>query len=87
MRWCWILLTFFMAGCGSGHHTDREVTEPPDHVQGEGQVCRYGTLAPMPEEPPPPCPEGLSCCYPCGLEGCDWVCADAETCASWTTLP
>lgn len=33
------------------------------------------------------CPSGMQCCYPCGVQGCDWVCASPEQCESWSTLP
>jgi hypothetical protein len=82
-----LLAAALTGGCAGEHGKQRGVKEPPGSIAEEGRVCRYGSLAPVPEEPPPPCPEGLSCCYPCGVEGCDWVCADAETCASWSTLP
>ena len=34
--------------------------------QQEGEVCGGSN---------PPCAEGLVCCYPCGVEGCDFVCS------------
>jgi hypothetical protein len=31
-------------------------------------------------EDPLPAAEGLSCCYPCGIDGCDSVCHTREEC-------
>ena len=80
-----------LSACGSGGEPDDEVTSG-DEVEQRGEetpaepiVCRAGSQGGPAEVRA--CPEGLSCCYPCGVEGCHWVCADAETCASWSTLP
>jgi hypothetical protein len=35
----------------------------------EGEVCTPGTE--------PACGVGLACCYPCGIDGCDFVCVQA----------
>ena len=87
---CRIGLLALLAGC-AGRQVEQEEPPPPPPpppVAGEGQVCRYGAMGiASPEETAPPCPEGLSCCYPCGVDGCDWVCADEATCESWSTLP
>jgi hypothetical protein len=32
----------------------------------EGEICG--------PDVPGECAEGLNCCYPCGIQGCDWVC-------------
>ncbi|MAC29570.1 MAG: hypothetical protein CMH59_24325 [Myxococcales bacterium] len=80
-----------LSACGSGGEPDDEVTSG-DEVEQRGEetpaepiVCRAGSQGGPAEVRA--CPEGLSCCYPCGVEGCHWVCADAETCASWSPLP
>ena len=62
-----------------------EVEQRGEETPAEPIVCRAGSQGGPAEVRA--CPEGLSCCYPCGVEGCHWVCADAETCASWSTLP
>lgn len=55
----------------------------------QGAVCAYGRrhVADAPVEPPAVCGAGLQCCYPCGIDGCDSVCATPEQCESWSTLP
>jgi hypothetical protein len=44
-------------------------------VAGHDEVCHAhdGSLD-------RPCAEGLSCCYPCGTDGCDSVCHTPEEC-------
>jgi hypothetical protein len=37
----------------------------------EGEVCKKGRGSLAPERP---CEHGLHCCYPCGIQGCDFVC-------------
>jgi hypothetical protein len=46
-----------------------------DGAAGHGEVCHAydGSLD-------RPCAEGLSCCYPCGIDGCDSVCHTPEEC-------
>ncbi len=42
----------------------------------EGDVCAWGTRDGLQggQADPPPCRRGLSCCYPCGIDGCPRVC-------------
>lgn len=52
-------------GSGSGSGASRV---------GEGGICGYGRLSEHVGEEAPQCQAGLSCCYPCGIEGCDSIC-------------
>ena len=62
-----------------------ESSAPRNHGNGQreridgskGAVCGWGEQregASLPE--PDGCDHGLTCCYPCGIEGCDSVCED-----------
>jgi hypothetical protein len=54
---------------------------PPDrpHIDGtEGAICAWGERRTDPAPRPEPCAEGLTCCYPCGIQGCDSVCTNVE---------
>ncbi|MBW2527921.1 MAG: hypothetical protein JRI23_27320 [Deltaproteobacteria bacterium] len=65
----------------------------PRPTQAQRQVCRLGSL----DMTPPgeatharvatPCAAPLQCCYPCGMAGCDWICATPEQCRAWSTRP
>ncbi|MCA9683830.1 MAG: hypothetical protein KC457_16640 [Myxococcales bacterium] len=63
------------------------IVEPQPRVtQSEGpaqlgEVCRVGRPTGDGAALTRECEEGLSCCYPCGMAGCDWVCSTAEECA------
>jgi hypothetical protein len=41
---------------------------------GEGAICAVGAQNQDPNAQAVACAEGLECCYPCGIEGCDSVC-------------
>ncbi|MCA9683831.1 MAG: hypothetical protein KC457_16645 [Myxococcales bacterium] len=77
-----------------------QTAEPAEGVNDKGakkgQVCREGTrhdsdldgpAAKLHKPKVRECKAGLSCCYPCGMAGCDWVCATRKQCESWRTLP
>ena len=51
----------------------------------QGEVCRSGME--NPDTISRACAEGLSCCYPCGMEGCDFVCATGDECSAWSRIP
>ena len=59
------------AGPGSGSGSGTAAVTPG----GEGTICRAGEHR-GPDNPVEarPCEEGLQCCYPCGIQGCDSVC-------------
>lgn len=69
--------------------------EPKPAAKGarQGAVCRTGTRPAIDEggKPREPvrrdCQAGLQCCYPCGIAGCDWVCATPTECNAWRTRP
>jgi hypothetical protein len=69
--------------------------EPEPVIKGvrRGGVCRTGTRHAVDGDSKKhtsvhrDCRAGLQCCYPCGMAGCDWVCATQAECKSWRTLP
>lgn len=68
----------------------RDPSGLPPHDGRRGAVCswgeyRGGEAASYPE--PRACRAGLSCCYPCGVGGCDSVCQPAEVCESYVGMP
>lgn len=71
--WLMRLALIGAVACGGGTPAPQPPDVPP--VGGEGAVCRAGR-----NQPPDAtvvvhaCAEGLQCCYPCGIEGCDSVC-------------
>jgi hypothetical protein len=55
---------------------------PPAKAAGHNEVCRAGTRSGNPDPMAArACEPGLECCYPCGIEGCDWVCHTPAECA------
>ena len=87
----WLALTLAL-GCKHGHEVDGYAGRKIDGTKGA--VCQWGEQAmggplqpsqPLPE--PAHCAIGLSCCYPCGIFGCDHQCATPSECASWQMLP
>ena len=61
----------------------RPIDGPPAaKPAGHNEVCRAGARSgnadPMAQRT---CERGLECCYPCGIEGCDWVCHTPAECA------
>lgn len=71
------LLTACGAGAGSPDTTPRHGEAPVDRSgpAGHDEVCSAydGSFE-------RPCAAGLSCCYPCGVDGCDSVCHTEEEC-------
>jgi hypothetical protein len=61
---------------GDGSATDGDGSTGGDAATpgGVGSVCALGRLEPDREVVVGPCAEGLQCCYPCGIQGCDSVC-------------
>jgi hypothetical protein len=45
-----------------------------------GEVCAIGSRHARSNLKPVTCGPDLSCCYPCGIDGCDSVCHTAEEC-------
>lgn len=79
------LVLGLLIGCGP---------RAPSHAPGgastdgsQGATCAWGHREPHPDTPLAACQSGLSCCYPCGIDGCDSVCATKSECESWSTLP
>ncbi|MCB9752906.1 MAG: hypothetical protein H6713_23370 [Myxococcales bacterium] len=65
-------------------------SEPDGGPGGRGAVCQRGVDSQARGERADDvvaCAPPLRCCYPCGMEGCDYVCATGSECASWSTLP
>ena len=81
------LLFSFVLACGPAarSHDPATGTSPTDGTQGA--TCAWGHREPHPDTPLAACHAGLSCCYPCGIDGCNSVCATADECKSWSTLP
>lgn len=88
------LIFALLFGCTSEpNDVDHEITNGDSTVDSDndgqlaqqGEVCQSGEQSP--EEIHRACAEGLGCCYPCGVQGCDSVCATPEECESWSTLP
>jgi hypothetical protein len=58
-----------------------------------GAVCQTGTRPAIDEDGKTrepvrrDCQAGLQCCYPCGIAGCDWICATPTECSAWRTRP
>ncbi len=66
---------------------DAEVVSPPSEPgpererPGPAQPAAHGEVCSSADHGVSrPCAEGLSCCYPCGIDGCDSVCHTAEEC-------
>ena len=57
-----------------------ETLEPGDGRAGS--VCRWGERHPF-GGPVAHCKEGLLCCYPCGIRGCDWTCTEGLMCPAY----
>jgi hypothetical protein len=49
-------------------------------VGKRGDVCRTGSRSGRADDLVVTCGPGLECCYPCGIEGCDWVCHTPSEC-------
>ena len=62
-----------------------EDSDADGQLAQQGEVCRSGME--NPDSINRGCAEGLRCCYPCGMEGCDHVCATPDECSAWSTLP
>ena len=47
-----------------------------------GDVCRWNVPHQNTGGPPYPvkCGPGLNCCYPCGIQGCDFTCMTKTEC-------
>lgn len=43
---------------------------------GPGAICALGEQNTDPDAVAVTCAEGLRCCYPCGIPGCDSVCME-----------
>lgn len=84
-----ILLAATLLACGGAAVEEERSTgdgSEQDAPPREPIVCRPGAHDHQ-DASVRSCPEGLSCCYPCGVEGCAWVCASPERCEAWSTLP
>lgn len=67
---------FLLAACS--HRTVTTTGGQRDKIDGsEGAVCGWGNQHDGESLPEPDgCDPGLTCCYPCGIDGCDSVCED-----------
>ena len=75
-----------LAGCRGGRPAEPMPAPDPDGmtpqadagptVGGPGTVCSLGRMSQGSAREAHECNPGLSCCYPCGVEGCDSVCMD-----------
>ncbi|MBK9034886.1 MAG: hypothetical protein IPL61_27085 [Myxococcales bacterium] len=88
MRACLVLGLILSAACGGPRSTSPagdpgDPVAPPDEpgdpvapgAGGEGTICRIGEGHPQGDQATAtPCADGLQCCYPCGIPGCDSVC-------------
>lgn len=68
------------------------VRRPPRPRNNHGAICQLGERrrsSPDPGRLPrvETCGPGLECCYPCGIQGCDWVCHTPQECAVDRTRP
>ena len=78
-----ILILLALAACGGkqtpaptvDNATSTDQTTPTDKtgVGTEGDVCHLGRQH-VGSAVAVDCGPGLSCCYPCGIDGCDSVC-------------
>ena len=90
-----LLAALLGLGCGGASGTassERRGGErvAQDRIDGsEGAICEWGEERgpDTPDQTLAPCGEGLHCCYPCGIQGCDSVCATQEQCLSYAELP
>jgi hypothetical protein len=72
-----LLVVFCLAACGGKQPAPAATGGQTTSVgfAKEGEACHLGERsAHQPGETEKPCAEGLNCCYPCGIAGCDWVC-------------
>ena len=53
--------------------SDAAAIDAGTHYAREGEVCRKGGARGA-LSPETPCEPGLHCCYPCGIQGCSYVC-------------
>ena len=82
------LAFFVLAACS--HSSERKDPPPggPRTDGSHGAVCSWGhSQEAHADTPLAACQSDLSCCYPCGIDGCSSVCATKEECDSWMTLP
>ena len=82
------LLALLVAACS---HAAKHTDDPPPGPRTDGShgaVCSWGHGEQAhPDTPLAACQSGLSCCYPCGIDGCSSVCATSSECSEWMTLP
>ena len=76
MRHLVALALVLLAACthrsiDTGNGQRERIDGSKDAVCGWGEQ-REGASLPEPDG----CDHGLTCCYPCGIEGCDSVCED-----------
>ena len=64
-----------------------DATTKSKRLGKHGDVCAVGTRHPRQSDDDPSakvtpveCGPGLQCCYPCGIQGCDWVCHTQSEC-------
>lgn len=80
-----VMAAMAVAGCRGGRPA--EPVPAPDgvavrdagagqEVGGPGTICRLGRMSEDSTREVHACGPGLSCCYPCGVEGCDSVCME-----------
>ena len=100
MRWARVtmfaacsLMCLSATSCKTGGQGQGEGPEEPEEPEDkrprgkQGDVCAVGLAEGGPTTTVHACGRNLSCCYPCGIDGCNSVCATAKECEAWRTLP
>lgn len=62
------------------HALNKDDDEGPPAVGKHGDVCQLGEQRHGAPGRVVSCGPGLQCCYPCGIQGCDWVCHTPSEC-------
>lgn len=67
-----------LAGCHTGRpepaHATASDSDTGSAVGGPGTICALGERSQGSDRQAHECNPGLTCCYPCGIPGCDSVC-------------
>ena len=77
MRQVLVLAVLLIAACGGPTSTAPSGDPPGDSptAGGPGSICAVGDQHPEGTTVTAvACADGLQCCYPCGIDGCDSVC-------------
>ena len=65
-----------------GASPDAKADNGTAKVGNQGAVCALGGRHENRSDAPKPveCTDGLQCCYPCGIDGCDSICMTPAEC-------